>query len=186
MEDRSDAAHEAGLDESLLHLLKKVSRAAAGIYASTHHGDDMTQRQYVLLSCLTRNEGASQTLLVRETGIDRSTLAGMAARMEARGYIRRDVSPADRRARKLYLTGKGRRALQRLAPLMAEVDRRLLAALPASQRAVFLSALKRLAAHSFDEDGQDDRAGFGKPGNAGSLQPGLVHESTSHHAGSSH
>ncbi len=135
------------LNQSLFHLLKRASRAAAEIYAHERRRSQLTQRQYALLSCLEQNEGALQKQVAEETGIDRSTLAELAARMEERGYIRREICPSDRRARNLYLTEKGREALHDLVPLMAEVDRKLLAVLPPAQRDVFLAAVKLLASH---------------------------------------
>ena len=134
-----------GLDGSLYHLLKRVARLAADIHSSRAGEGGLTQRQFAVLSCLSDNEGASQTLLVHETGIDRSTLAELAARLEARGFIRRESSPRDRRAKELHLTRKGRQALKSMEPLMAEVDRTLLLMLSPETREVFYEALKLLA-----------------------------------------
>lgn len=166
MNGPANITHMDLLDESLFHLLKKVSQVATDIYSQERRKGDMTQRQYALLSCLAQNEGASQTRLVRDTGIDRSTLADLAARLESRGYIRREICTSDRRAKNLYLTPKGRQALHDMTPLMAEVDRRLLAALPPAHRDIFLAAIKRLASHSCDKPAQANMADFEKIRNA--------------------
>ena len=133
------------LNDSLYHLLKRASQAAADILAAHAGKGGLTQRQFAVLSCLAENAGASQTDIVNRTGIDRSTLADLAARMEERGYIRRESCPSDRRAKQLFLEPAGRKALAAMAPVMAEVDRALLEMLtPAQQRAVF-GILKQLA-----------------------------------------
>ncbi len=132
------------LDDSLYHLLKRAARLAADIHLSRSGGSGLTQRQFAVLFCLSQNDGASQTLLVRRTGIDRSTLADLAARMEARGLIRRENSERDRRARELHLTPKGRRALRAMEPLMADVDQIIFGLLSPERAEAFRQTLKFL------------------------------------------
>ena len=133
------------LDDSLYHLLKRAAQVAADIFSEQAGRSSLTQRQYALLHALSRHNGASQMQLVKLTGIDRSTLADMARRLEERGLIRRRSSRRDKRAKSLHLTQKGRTALQDVEPLMAEVDRRMLGVLSAEQQAQFIEALKRIA-----------------------------------------
>ncbi len=133
------------LEDSIYHQLKRVEQLAADIFARRAGRCGLTQRQYALLSSLSENEGASQADLVRRTGIDRSTLADLAARLEARGLLRRRRCRHDRRANELFLTSKGRKALDDLAPLMEELDEILLSALPEELADSFVQALRLLA-----------------------------------------
>ncbi len=133
------------LEDSIYHQLKRVEQLAADIFARRAGRCGLTQRQYALLSSLSENEGASQADLVRRTGIDRSTLADLAARLEARGFLRRRRCRHDRRANELFLTPRGRKALDDLAPLMAELDEILLSALPGELADAFVEALRLLS-----------------------------------------
>ena len=142
------------LDDSLYHLLKRAAQVAADIFSEQAGRSSLTQRQYALLHALSRHNGASQMQLVKLTGIDRSTLADMARRLEERGLIRRRSSRRDKRAKSLHLTQKGRAALQDVEPLMAEVDRRMLGVLSAEQQTQFIDALKRIA-HATSMIGQE-------------------------------
>ena len=63
---------------------------------------------------------------MRITGIDRSTLADMAARMIGRGLLERERSTLDARANAVRLTEAGRSALVEAGPKMAAADARLL------------------------------------------------------------
>jgi len=138
-------AQPRGLNNSLYHLLKRASQKAADILSEKAGKSGLTQRQYAVLSCLADNPGASQTFLVKETGIDRSTLADLAARLEERQYIRRESSPADRRAKQLFLEPAGRAALADMAPVMADVEMALLAKLTPAQQGAIFGILKQLA-----------------------------------------
>ena len=133
------------LSQSPSHLLRRAEQFAADLFARSDLNDGVTLRQTVLMAAIAEAEGASQSDLVRTTGVDRSTLAEMMARMEKRGLIARAAAAGDGRAKSVRLTGEGRRRLAATLPGMRAVDRALLAALPAAQRAAFQSILSELA-----------------------------------------
>jgi DNA-binding MarR family transcriptional regulator len=134
------------LSQSPSHLLRRAEQFAADLFARSELNDGVTLRQTVLMAAIAEAEGASQSDLVGITGVDRSTLAEMMARMEKRGLIARAAAADDGRAKSVRLTGEGRRSLNDALPAIRAVDRALLAALPASQRSAFQSILAELAA----------------------------------------
>jgi DNA-binding MarR family transcriptional regulator len=133
------------LTESPSHLLRRAEQFAADMFARSELRDGVTLRQSVLLAAIAESEGASQSDLVRMTGVDRSTLAEMMARMESRGLIARAAARDDGRAKSVRLTAQGRRRLDSAIPAMRDVDKALLAAVPAANRALFRSLLVSLA-----------------------------------------
>lgn len=133
------------LSESPSHLLRRAEQFAAEIFLKADIPDGVTLRQSVLLAAIAEADGASQSDLVSATGVDRSTLAEMMARMEQKGVIVRAAAEDDGRAKSVSLTAEGRRRLEGALPAMREVDRALLAALPASQRPAFRATLLALA-----------------------------------------
>jgi MarR family transcriptional regulator for hemolysin len=54
------------------------------------------------------NEGISQVQLAELTDIEPMTLVRILDRMESDGWLERRSDPADRRARRLYLTQEGK------------------------------------------------------------------------------
>jgi DNA-binding MarR family transcriptional regulator len=116
----------AGLDKSPSHLLHRALQLALDIYADEFGAGGVTQRQFAVLSAVADHEGATQTDLVRATGIDRSTLADMAARMITKGLLERTRSTLDARANTVTLSDQGRAALEAARPMMAAADARLL------------------------------------------------------------
>ncbi len=133
------------LSQSPSHLLRRAEQFAADLFARSDLHDGVTLRQTVLMASIAEAEGASQSDLVRTTGVDRSTLAEMMARMEKRGLIARAAAADDGRAKSVRLTTEGRRALNDALPAIRAVDRALLMAMPAAQRGGFQAILSGLA-----------------------------------------
>ena len=67
------------LAESPGHLLHRAQQFAAERFMTAMAGAKLTQRQFAVLHATGKNEGLTQTELVRVTGIDRSTLAELVA-----------------------------------------------------------------------------------------------------------
>ena len=141
----SSAAPSFALNASPSHLLHRAQQAAADLHAAALGANGLTQRQFAVLAVLAEQDGVSQSELVGRTGIDRSTLAEMVARMEAKGLTQRTKSITDSRANSVTLTPTGRAMYEEAMPKLAEVDAAVLARLPASKRAGFVELLTRLA-----------------------------------------
>ncbi|MDH3741906.1 MAG: MarR family winged helix-turn-helix transcriptional regulator [Hyphomicrobiales bacterium] len=138
--------HVKKLEKSPYHLLKRAAQNAANIYMADVGRRGLTQRQFTVLTAVEANEGISQTELVNTTGIDRSTLADMISRLAAQGYLQRKRCKNDARTNKIRLMAAGRRALASVQPGAADVDKQILAAIPAPKRKEFVEMLSLLAA----------------------------------------
>ncbi|MEO8114703.1 MAG: MarR family transcriptional regulator [Phenylobacterium sp.] len=135
----------AALERSPSHLLHRALQLALDIYGEEFGPGAVTQRQYAVLAAAADHEGATQTDLVRITGIDRSTLADMVARMIAKGLLERERSTLDARANAVRLTAEGHAALEDARPKMAEADSRLLKLISGGgRRSAFVDLLKDL------------------------------------------
>lgn len=132
------------LEKSPSHLLHRALQLALDIYADEQGEGGVTQRQYAVLAAVEAYEGLTQTDLVRTTGIDRSTLADMVARMIVKGLLERQRSTADARANAVSLTPAGRVALAEAKPKMAAADARLLRLLSSAKREALTAGLREL------------------------------------------
>ncbi len=142
---KPDKGRVAALDRSPSQLLHRALQLSLDLYAAEFGRGAVTQRQYAMLAAAAAHDGATQTDLVRITGIDRSTLADMAARMIGKGLLERERSADDGRANAVRLTDQGRSALAEAAPRMAAVDGRLMKMLAGGRRReTFLGLLKDL------------------------------------------
>ncbi|MEP6968663.1 MAG: MarR family winged helix-turn-helix transcriptional regulator [Pseudomonadota bacterium] len=135
-----------GLSASATHLLHRALQLALDYHAEAAGPSAVTQRQFTVLAAAGTADGQTQNDLVRATGIDRSTLADLVARMAAKGLLEREPSATDARANTVRLSKAGREALARGATPAADADARLLAFLSPKKREAFLKTLATLAA----------------------------------------
>lgn len=149
---QSAPASSFALNASPSHLLHRAQQAAADLHAAALGPNGLTQRQFAVLAVLAAQDGVSQSELVARTGIDRSTLAEMVARMESKGLTQRTKSVTDSRANSVTLTATGRAMYEEALPKLADVDAEVLARLPVNKRAGFVELLTRLAMPNADMD----------------------------------
>lgn len=141
----SSKSRRAGLAASPSHLMHRALQLALDIYAEEAGPGGLTQRQFAVLEAVSQKSGLTQTDLVRATGIDRSTLADLVARMTAKGLLVRERSTLDARAKAVRLSEAGAAALEAARPAVEAADRRILALLPKAKRDSFLARLADLA-----------------------------------------
>lgn len=137
---------DGGLSHSVTHLLHRVLQLALDFHAEAAGPAGLTQRQFTVLAAAGAADGVSQSDLVRATGIDRSTLADLVARMIAKGLLERERSATDARANTVRLSANGRAALAEGGRPAARSDARLLNLLPQKKRDTFVKTLSTLAA----------------------------------------
>jgi len=147
------------LEDSPSHLLHRVLQIALDIYNAEAGEGALTQRQYAVLKALQGTEGLSQTDLVRLTGIDRSTLADLVARMLTKNLLRRERSATDARANLVQIAEAGQTALDEMEPRVMAADEKILSLLSPPKRESFVKLLRKIT--SAREDGAqapEDRA----------------------------
>jgi len=140
------------LEDSPSHLLHRVLQIALDIYNAEAGENALTQRQYALLHALDgAPDGMSQTELVHATGIDRSTLADLVARMLSKKLLARERSTTDARANLVRLDAAGKKALDEMQPRVLAADEKILSLLSAPKRESFVKLLRKLAQAREDE-----------------------------------
>jgi DNA-binding MarR family transcriptional regulator len=146
VEDEPTAPREFSLATSPSHLLHRAQQVAAERFsASLQDESELTLRQFVVLAALRERDATTQTDLVRATGIDRSTLADMIARLEKRNLVARENSMKDKRAKLVKLTQRGAVLSVSAAPHALAADAALMEALPKPKRRALLEILQSLA-----------------------------------------
>ena len=132
------------LSQAPSHMLRRCVQYANDLFSQEPASSDLTKQQFTVLAAVEQNEGVSQTDLVGMTGIDRSTLAEMIRRMIEKGLLQRERTESDARANAVRLGPAGRKALRTARIASERVERTLLAALPASDRAKFARMLSSI------------------------------------------
>jgi len=111
------------LQTSLGHLASRFSRLVLRQLSSelTAANLGITVEHYSLLVHLWEHDGLSQGALAEKSGRDKTTMARLAATLEARGLIERHSNPDDGRERLLYLSAAGKTTMDRATKLAREI-----------------------------------------------------------------
>lgn len=134
--------HRSGpLDTSALHLLHRAGQCAEVLFSNETVKADLTPRQFAVLVCVGQNPDVSQTGLVEQTGVDRSTLADVVRRLVKKGLLQRKRTKRDARMYAVRLTAKGQSILGSVKPVATKVDQRILSVLKSDQRGTFIESL---------------------------------------------
>jgi DNA-binding MarR family transcriptional regulator len=105
---------------------------------------DLAPLEFAVMAYVSRDADEpdlDQSRLAGRLGIDRNNVGLLLERLETKGLLERRVNGRDRRARMMRLTARGERLWQRLAPIAAAGQRRILAVLAPADRERLLDLL---------------------------------------------
>ncbi|MDP2418570.1 MAG: MarR family transcriptional regulator [Hydrogenophaga sp.] len=122
------------------HLIRRAHQLAVATFHDTH-GRQITPVQYALLRALQEEPGLDQVTLAQRVALDTSTTADIATRLEAKGWIVRELLA--RRQRSLRLTPEGEAMLNAMLPRVAPMYQQLLGPLEPAEQAEFLRLLRK-------------------------------------------
>lgn len=137
------------------HLIRRAQQIAVAMFVEAL-GRDVTPVQYAILRMLQERPGLDQVSLAREVALDTSTTADIAARLETKGWIVREVLP--RRQRRLVLTPAGEAVLARLVPGLQRMNTAMLAGLDAEERETFMRLLRKFVRLNNDQSRAPQRS----------------------------
>lgn len=104
------------------HLIRRAHQIAVAMFYEKL-GRDVTPVQYAVLRMLDECPGLDQVTLAQKVALDTSTTADIAARLESKGWIVRELLP--RRQRRLLLTPEGKALIATLMPLVRDLKNTL-------------------------------------------------------------
>ena len=140
------------------HLIRRAQQIAVSVFYE-EVGREVTPIQYAVLRMLQEKPGLDQVTLAQEVALDTSTAAEIAARLETKGWITREVLP--RRQRRLLLTAEGEAVLARTVPGVRRVQQALLSKLDAAEQQEFMRLLRKFVHLGNEQSRAPMRAGSG-------------------------
>lgn len=140
----NDLLSPIALGEEPGHLIRRAQQIAVSTFHAVH-GRHITPIQYAILRTLAQTPGIDQITLAQMVALDTSTAADIAARLETKGWLVREVLP--RRQRSLFLTDLGLSVLQEMEPAVPGMQDALLASLEPRERTEFLRLLRKLVSY---------------------------------------
>jgi DNA-binding MarR family transcriptional regulator len=103
-------------------------------------------REFLLMRFVDSSQGQSQQALAERLGVPASRMVALVDHLEDAGLVERRPDPEDRRVRGLYLTRKGRAALERAGKIAIDYETRLCAGMTREEREQLIDLLQKLQA----------------------------------------
>ena len=126
------------------HLIRRAHQLAVSIFMEETADFDVTPVQFAILNALLTQPGEDQITLAGRVALDAATLGAVITRLQARGLIRRESDPCDRRRKLLWLTSEGEVLARQLIAPARRVQERLMAPLSPEDRVLLVQLLERL------------------------------------------
>lgn len=126
------------------YLIRR-SQAVHNLLWAAEVDPELTSPQYAVLSVLSAWPSIDQKRVSELASLDKSSAADVIARLERRHWVQREKDSADARRNLLRLSPAATIAFQHLTPAARRVQDRLLAPLPAEERAAFVDQLRIIA-----------------------------------------
>ncbi|GLW63667.1 MarR family transcriptional regulator [Actinomadura rubrobrunea] len=145
------------LDASPMRVLGRLSRATRLIereLKALFNEFGLEKGEFDVLATLRRAglpDGMTAGMLARSSMVTSGAVTNRLDRLVAKGYITRDVDPADRRTVVVALTPAGRELIDRAVAAHIDNERRILAALDRDQQDALAAALRTLLLSLGDE-----------------------------------
>lgn len=133
-------------------LIRRLHQVHTGLFAEETAGFDITAVQYSLLTALAEHGEMDQNTLALEIGLERSSVAEVLPRLEARELIARQQSPQDGRVKLVKLTRKGKSVMRRMDSAVQRAHDRTIEILSEDERDLFMLQLIRLVEANNDRN----------------------------------
>jgi MarR family transcriptional regulator, lower aerobic nicotinate degradation pathway regulator len=138
-------AYPDELVSSPLFLLKRLGMEAKEDSFRAYEEIGLHPYHYAILALLDEGARETQGQIAQALGYDKAQLVGLLDELEEAGLVERRRDTADRRRHLVVMTTAGRKALERLRRLSAELDAAFLAPLSDKEREQLHSLLLKVA-----------------------------------------
>ncbi|WP_165933646.1 MarR family winged helix-turn-helix transcriptional regulator [Aquabacter spiritensis] len=125
-------------------LVRRLHQISVAVFIEGMAELELTPLQFGALSIIAVNPGMEQAAVGTELGVDRANNADVLNRLEKGALIVRHTAPHDRRTKKVYLTQRGREMVLAGNERFADIQKRFLGPLSATERKIFLALLSKL------------------------------------------
>jgi MarR family transcriptional regulator, temperature-dependent positive regulator of motility len=143
-ENRDEPAPVLASHRVPAHLARRFHQICLGVTAEILDREDLTPLLWGVMAAVVEEPGSGQRYLANRMGVDAVNLGQMIEVLEQKGLVKRQIDPADRRARQLFVTRRGAELRRRLRPSLLAAQERLLQPLTKAERTALLEMLARV------------------------------------------
>ena len=142
--------HE-NLERNFGFILHDVARLLRTTYDRRVRGLGLTRSQWWVLTHLFRKDGITQSELAEVLELEKPSLGRLLDRLEAKGWVRREVDARDRRAKRVFLTGAVETPMRVMREIAAGVREDALSGLSTADRDRFVDTLLTIKSNLMDQ-----------------------------------
>ncbi|MCW2760188.1 MAG: MarR family transcriptional regulator [Marmoricola sp.] len=140
-QERADAT-SVDFGQALGTLLRQYLRNAGAVVSDLPGGP----RGFQVMSIATTSVCSNQAAIAERLGLDRTVMTYLVDDLEKAGLVERRPDPADRRARQVMLTKKGKKSFETASSQIQHVERAVLGSLSDEEAGRFRELLMRVVA----------------------------------------
>jgi DNA-binding MarR family transcriptional regulator len=130
------------------HLIRRAQQLAVAIFMEETAGFDATPVQFAILNALMDDPGEDQITLSGRVAFDPATFGSVIGRLEAKGWVKREADPGDRRRKLLWITPEGEKVALQMKRAVSRAQQRIVGPLDPDERAQLGALLgKMIAGH---------------------------------------
>ena len=128
------------------HQIRRAHQLSIALFMDETAGFDVTPVQFAILNALMDDPGEDQVTLAGRVAFDAATSGSVIGRLEAKGWVRREADPSDKRRKLLWVTPEGEKVALQMKRAVSRVQARLLGPLSVAERKQFGALLGKLIA----------------------------------------
>ena len=133
-------------DEAPGHLIRRAQQFAVSIFMEETAEFDVTPVQFAILHALLDDPGEDQITLSGRVAFDPATFGSVIGRLEAKGWVKREADPLDKRRKLLWITEEGRSVALQMKRAVARAQQRIVGPLEEGERGQLAMLLGKLVA----------------------------------------
>lgn len=125
-------------------LIHDVSRMRRSAYDQFMKPLGITRAQWWVLAHLSRHDGMMQTQLADVLEVGKASLGDVIESLEAGGWVQRRPDPADKRAKRVYLTKPAQTLIKRMTVMENDFNSQILSDLSSEEVAELIRSLIKI------------------------------------------
>lgn len=126
------------------HLIRRAQQLAVAIFMEETTGFDITPVQFAILNALIEAPGEDQVTLSSQVAFDAATFGSVIGRLEAKGWVKREADPNDKRRKLLWTTPEGEKIALQMSQAVNKAQQRIVEPLELDEQAQLSSLLHKL------------------------------------------
>ena len=128
------------------HLIRRAQQLAVSIFMEETAGFEVTPVQFAILNALIDDPGEDQITLSGRVAFDPATFGSVIGRLEAKGWVKRQADPLDKRRKLLWTTAEGEKVALQMKRAVSRAQQRIVSPLTPDERVQFAALLGKLVA----------------------------------------